>query len=182
MRTFRLVKLGTRCWDKATALQGALTHWIMDMDGIVSYLFQPEGLNEDGQPVTKLCLCVGRLQLQDEGDFETVEVPFEILGTQVTDNASGFTGMATQFIRHPNGCFHVEIQPAGMLPKKRKPIHPCEFDLRQCVGEKIPVLTVEERRESVAREPSPEPLLQSRSYDQVPLAGGRDRAHERSVR
>jgi hypothetical protein len=61
-------------------------------------------------------LCEERLDI-GENDFEMVEVPFEVFGTQVTDKASGFTGMATLFIRHINGCFHVEIQPERDSPE-----------------------------------------------------------------
>ncbi len=150
----RVLKLGTECRDKATQLEGTITHWSCDMEGRISYLFQPKGLNEEGHPVLKLFLNEKRLEVT-KADFEEVEVPFEILGTEVTDKASSFTGMAVDFIRHINGCFHVVIQPAGMLLKKNTPVVALDFDLRGCTGEKIPVLTEKKLVRSRSEKPSP---------------------------
>jgi hypothetical protein len=81
--------------------------------------------------------------------------------------------MATHFVRHPNGCFHVEIQPAGKVPKKGKPIQPCDFDIRQCKGRNIPVLSEVARQESMAREPSPEPTSQRRVFGSASMVPSR---------
>jgi len=150
----RVLKLGTECKDRATGLEGTLTHWALGMDKSIIYFFQPMGLDEDGQPVKKHLLCTERLEGID-GQFEEVEVPFEILGTQVTNKPSGYNGMAIEFVRHVNGCFHVVIQPSGMLAKKNTPVLPRDFDFRECIGEKIPVLGEAELKESKARRPSP---------------------------
>ena len=148
-----VLRLGTECPDKATGLTGTITHWLMDLSGRVEYLFQPKGLDEEGVPLKKLYLCAERLKTTRD-DLEQIEVPFEILGTQVADKASGFEGMAVEFIRHINGCFHVVIQPYGMSAKS-KPIPTYDFDLRQCTGEKIPVLSEEKMATSRTKEPSP---------------------------
>lgn len=151
----RVLKLGTVCKDTATGLTGTLTHWYINMARTVEYLLQPKELNpDDGHPVKKLMLETERL-LVTENDFEEVEIPFEILGSIVTNKSSGFTGTAVCFVRHINGCFHVSIQPKGLLPKTNCPIKPGEFDLRDCEGEKIPVLTAKEKSESETAEPSP---------------------------
>lgn len=152
---FNVLKLGTVCTDRATKLEGTLTHWVIDMDKRVDYIFQPKGLDENGLPVKKLLFGIGRLEVK-ETDFETVDVPFDILGSQVTDKASGFTGMAVQFIRHINGCFHVGIQPEGIVERTKLPISLCEFDLRQCTGEKIAELSGTELAQSKRDRPSPE--------------------------
>lgn len=163
MRSVRVLKLGTECRDRATWLNGTVTHWLMNMGGSVDYMFQPKGLDEEMQPIKRLYLCAERLTVK-EGDFEDVDVPFDILGTQVTNTASGFTGMATLFVRHPSGCFHVEIQPKGMLPKKGTPISSREFDLRECFGDRIPKLTKKEHEESTVKEPSPSERPPRKSY------------------
>jgi hypothetical protein len=163
MKIARVLKLGTECRDKATALKGTVTHWIMNMGGGIDYLFQPKGLNEEGQPLKKLYLCQERLAVK-ETDFEMVEVPFEILGSKVTNKASGFTGMAVQFVRHPSGCFHVEIQPEGTLPKKGTPVTTNDFDIRECVGEKIPKLSEPQMKKSTAERPSPSERPERRTY------------------
>lgn len=154
MRTLRVLKLGLVCEDKAIGLQGTLTHWIVNMGGGVRYLFQPKGLDEEGQPVQRLCLEEERMKIKPE-DFEMVEVPFDILGTEVTDKASGFKGMAVEFVRHINGCFHVIVQPKGMHPVKKVPIKPYDFDLRQCTGPKIVELDKAALAKSKKDHPSP---------------------------
>lgn len=151
----RVLRLGTVCTDKATELEGTLTHWMMDMAAEIDYFFQPRGLDENGQPVNKLFLEEARLDAK-ASDFETVDVPFEIIGSVVTDKASGFTGMATGFIRHINGCFHVVIQPRGLSPKTKMPIQKRDFDLRGCTGEKIVELTPTALEKSKAERPSPD--------------------------
>jgi hypothetical protein len=146
--------LGTECEDRATGLKGTLTHWVLRMDGRINYVFQPKGLDHDGQPINHLILNEARLEVNDS-DYVEVEVPVEILGTQVTDKASGFTGMAVDFIYHINGCFHVAIQPRGVVERTGLPINVCEFDLRRCSGEKITELSKEELTESIEKGPSP---------------------------
>jgi hypothetical protein len=151
----KTIKLGTVCKDKATTLEGTLTHWQCDMGGRIDYLFQPTGINpDDGQPVRKIALEPERLEVPPDS-HEEIDVPFEILGSLVRDKASGFAGMAVCFVRHINGCFHVGIQPPGVLAKTQSPIRKCEFDLRECAGEKIPVLTPEEKKRSEEQNPSP---------------------------
>lgn len=150
----RVLKLGTECRDRATELDGTITHWVCDMGTKISYLFQPRGLNEEGQPVQRLYLSEERLDITGL-NFEDIEVPFEILGTTVTDKASGFTGMAVEFVRHINGCFHVVIQPAGRLAKNNTPVKAYDFDLRGCTGEKIVELTEPQLKRSHSATPSP---------------------------
>ncbi len=154
MKKIKVIKLGTFCKDKATELAGMLTHWLYDMEGRVSYFFQPKGLNEEGQPVDRLYLEANRLDVNEE-DFEEVEVPVEILGTQVTDEGSGFTGMGVSFVRHINGCFHVFIQPKGVNKKNNSPIRKHDFDLRSCSGEMITKLSKEDLEKSKIEKPSP---------------------------
>jgi len=151
----RVLKLGIACTDKATELKGTLTHWVINMEGFVNYLFQPRGLNEEGQPMDPIYLSVKRLDEVREDDFETVEVPFEIIGTKVTDKASGFTGMAVEFVRYINGCFHVSIQPKGINSETKIPIQKRDFDLRSCTGKKIVELSKPKLAKSKKRAPSP---------------------------
>lgn len=161
MRSFEVIKLGTECRDNATKLEGTVTHWFIFHDLHIQYLFQPKGLDEEGQPLKKIGLAKERLTVGKDA-FETVDIPIEIIGTTVTDKASGFTGMAIALIRHINGCFHVEIQPEGTSKKSHGRIDSNDFDLRGCVGEMIPQLTAEEKKESEVRRPSPSPA--SRTY------------------
>jgi len=150
----KVLKLGIACTDKATELKGTLTHWVVNMDGFVNYLFQPKGLDEEGQPVTAVYLCEKRLDVKED-DFEMVEVPFEIIGTSVTDKPSGYNGMAIEFVRYLNGCFHVMIQPKGINMKTKMPIQKRDFDLRSCTGKKIRELSEEKLAASKKKTPSP---------------------------
>ena len=153
-KKIKVIKLGTSCVDKATELQGTLTHWTCNMGGQINYLFQPKALNEEGQPVNQLFLEAERLNVKPT-DFEEIEIPFEILGTFVTDKASGFDGMAVSFMGHINGCFHVFIQPKGLNPKNNSPIQKCDFDLRSCSGEAIDKPSPKKLAESKRKTPSP---------------------------
>lgn len=167
----RVIKLGTECKDRATELAGTVTHWNCNMDQHVLYLFQPKGLDEEGQPIKKLGLETSRLDVTDK-DFEEVEIPFQILGTTVKNVPSGFTGMAIDFVRHINGCFHVTIQPKGTLPKKGCPIRANQFDLRECCGEMITELSQEELARSKRTNPSPtddifEPIRVTNLFDTI---------------
>lgn len=153
MKKFRVLKLGTRCSDIATGLDGTLTHWTMDMDTHIDYIFQPAGLNEQGQPLDKHLCCLARLKVKPN-DFEDVDVPVEILGSEVVNEASGFRGMATNFDRHLNGCFHVFVQPCGKL-QSGHPIKSNEFDLRSLAGPMIKKMTEDEKRMEDKVRPSP---------------------------
>jgi hypothetical protein len=151
----KVLKLGVLCTDSATGLPGMLTHWFCDEEGAIRYLFQPRGLNpENGQPVEKIYLTGNRIETEDE-NYEEVEIPFEIIHTTVTDEASGFSGLAVGLVRHVNGCFHVEIQPHGKLAKTGAAIKRRDFDLRQCSGKEIKNGTKEEIEKSKIKEPSP---------------------------
>lgn len=152
---FSVIKLGTPCKEMATALSGMITHWTINMDRQVQYLFQPKGLDENGKPLKKMFCGPARLEAEGSNNFEEVEVPFEILGSRVTDKASGFTGTAVEFVRHINGCFHVAIQPAGLNAKTKAPFDRHEFDLRLCTGEKITLLSENELKQSRENTPSP---------------------------
>ncbi|MEK7646241.1 MAG: hypothetical protein AAB381_00910 [Patescibacteria group bacterium] len=165
----KVIKLGTECEDKATKTKGRVTHWICDMEYRIDYLFQPHGTSpEDGQPIKKLYLETARLQFEGE-PYEEVEVPVEILGTQVTDKASGFTGMAVSFLRSINGCFHVFIQPSTIVEKTGCPVAKTDFDLRECEGAMITQLQTEELERSRVTTPSPEPSDHDRFRLRNPL-------------
>jgi len=155
MIKLKVIILGTTCKDRATGRQGTVTHWVCNMGKRIDYLFQPKGLNpDDGQPVKKIILEEERLILSNK-DFEEVDVPFEILGTNIINPASGFSGTAVEFVRHINGCFHVMIQPSGVLKKTNTPIHKAEFDLRECSGKMITKMNQQQLKESKEKNPSP---------------------------
>lgn len=150
----KVVKLGTVCSDRATKLEGTLTHWTINADEHINYLLQPKGLDQKGLPKDRLIVGPSRLKVK-ESDFETVNIHFEILGTQVKNTTSGFKGMAIGFIRHLNGCFHVTIQPEGTNPTTGLPVDAYDFDLRECTGEMIDKLSKKKLAKSKESTPSP---------------------------
>ena len=154
MKKIRTIILSTVCKDRATELQGTVTHWVCDMGLRIDYIFQPKGLNEEGQPLPFISLEAERLDVNDDM-FEEVDVPVEILGSQITDNASGFAGMTVGFVRHVNGCFHGVIQPKGILAKTKMPVKKGEFDLRQCSGKMIAKMSKKDLAKSKEEKPSP---------------------------
>lgn len=158
MKTIRVPRLKTSCKDKATELEGSITHWGCDMSGHIRYLFQPRGLdNKTQQPLRSVSLEIERLEGIEKDDYEDFELPFDMLGTQVEDEASGFKGMAISFLCHPNGCLHVEVQPSGMLEDTGQAIRSGDFDMRQLSGKMVPKMTGEEEKESKKKKPSPAP-------------------------
>jgi len=152
----QLLKLGTRISDSATKLKGMLTHVAIGIDQHVYYLFQPEGLNpEDGQPSRRIWIVHQRVI---DGERHEVDIPFEVLGTEVRDAATGFAGMAIELQMHVSGCLHVLIQPAGVVKKTNAIIESADFDIRRCEGKAIKRLTDEERERDQRAHPSPIPV------------------------
>lgn len=148
---YGVVKIRTICKDNASGVKGMITHVVIGMDRSVKYIFSPEGLTEAGEPLKPKYLEANRL---DTKEFENLEVPLEILGSQVTDDASGFTGMATDLWMHPNGCFHIMIQPSGKA-KDGELIKSHDFDIRQCSGVMIQKIPEPVKEASRKDRPSP---------------------------
>jgi hypothetical protein len=146
--------LNSKVTDSATGLSGSLVHLSIELGNVRFYNFQPRGLNpEDGQPVARFWVMPERIQ-NPPGEIET-ELPVEAIGTEVTDDASGFTGKAISLTLHPSGCVHIVVQPAGKLAKTGAKVEACDFDIRRVSGPAIPVLTPAARAESEYRNPSP---------------------------
>lgn len=155
MVKIKVIKLGTKCVDKAIQHQGMVTHLFCNMEKRINYLFQPRVLNpENGLPVKSILVEQERLDISLE-NMEEIELPFEILGTPVTDEGTGFTGMAVEFVRHLNGCFHIIIQPSGLLKSTNSPVQKAEFDPRRCSGPMIKQMSDEEFKKSLIKDPSP---------------------------
>jgi hypothetical protein len=151
-----IIKLRSLVADTTTRLVGMVTHYQVEMNGNAYYRFQPKGLNpETGTPVDGLWLVENRL---DGGKRVDVELPMQVLGTEVEDLASGFKGTAIALVLHTTGCVHVQVQPKGTLPKTGAPIAAQDFDIRRLKGNAIPVLTEEEEDADIKRRPSPSPV------------------------
>lgn len=146
-----IVKIRTICKDRASGVKGMVTHLVIGMDRTVRYIFSPEGLTEDGVPLKPKYLESQRLETKE---FGNLEVPMEILGSQVTDDASGFSGMAVELWMHPNGCFHIMIQPSGTA-KDGQLVTSHDFDIRQCSGKMIPKIAEPVKEVSRKERPSP---------------------------
>lgn len=139
MKIIRALKPGTRCRETATGLDGTVTHWICKVSQTIDYVFQPKGLNpEDHTPINRYRLELEQLDSIPEDSYKDFEVPVKILGSQVTDCVSGYTGTAVGFVLHLHGCFHVIIQAKGTV-KDGGPIQRIEADLRECEGEQITI-------------------------------------------
>lgn len=152
-----MYRLGTIVKDRATGLEGMLTHFARYADGNEFYLFQPRGLNpKNGQPLKTLWVEEGRIEGGEVVPSE--EMPnlyLEVLGTEVEDRGTGFKGTAVEVQLHTNGCVHFFVQPAGRQ-ETGDAIQSCNFDIRRLVGPAIKPLSHEEKVESMRRHPSPE--------------------------
>jgi hypothetical protein len=161
MQKIRFIKLGTRATDSATKIKGTLTHALVLPEGRILYQLQPKGLDDETkQPLRSILMPLERVKegLKDD-DFHTIDVPLDILGSEVEDVPSTFKGTAVSLVYFINGCFHVEIQPAGIA--KGAPIATQDFDVRRLKGKNIPKLTEEKKAESQVKKPGPCPVLRS---------------------
>lgn len=155
MKKVRVIKIGTACKDRATGIEGVITHWRADMDHYIHYVFQPKGLNpKTKQRLKTSFLELGRLQLPEDC-FEEVEAPLGVIGSIATHDATGFTGVVVSAVQHPHGCFHIWIQPPGTLEESGEGIDPDDFALTACSGEKIPSKTPAEKKDDERKKPSP---------------------------
>ena len=149
-------KVRTTVTDKATGETGMLTHVGIEMDGSVSCCIQPQRTNpKTGHPVSTFWCVPTRLVSVETIPFPA-HIPFDALGSTITDTSSGITGMAIAFLIHPNGCLHVHIQPRGTTEDGDR-IRPYDVDLLCCEGEKLPKLTPAEFTAAREQRPSPAP-------------------------
>lgn len=149
-----IIPLNTFASDSATGLPGLLTHLYLRSDGHQTYGFQPRGLNpEDKQPVKSLWVTADRLS--SHAPREDVDLPLQVLGTHVTEIASGFNGTATVLVLHTTGCLHVEVQPKGVVEKTGAAIESNNFDIRRLEGPALKKLTPEELKKDINSRPSP---------------------------
>lgn len=151
----KLAKLGSMTSDTATGMLGMLTHMNIGLDRTPVYIFQPNAISkETGHPVASFWLAAGRLECTLLVD---VDLPLEVLGTEVRDNASGFRGMAIGVTMHINGCVHIEIQAEG-TKKTGDKIDLLELDIRRLSGEAIKKMTEAEQADDEKQNPSPAPM------------------------
>ena len=136
MQKMQFLKPGTRCVDRATKLEGALIDVLINMGGDIMYLFQPTRLTKSGEPAKKTYVPKVRLD-HSKHDNVTVAVPFAILGTQVTAQSSGFTGMAYALVLDSNQSWHVGIQPEGVSEIDGEAISPLHICLGDCEGDAV---------------------------------------------
>jgi hypothetical protein len=150
----RMLKLGTPVKDTATGLKGMLVNMQIQLGGNRFYNFQPHGLNPtDGQPIKRIWVTEARVVggvLIPETDL-----PVNVLGTHVEDEASGFNGTAVAMTLHISGCVHISVQPNGTQQENGSPIEDTDFDIRRLKGKAVPKFTEQEREADQRRRPSP---------------------------
>ncbi len=151
-----ILKLGSLTTDTVSGAKGMLTHLQISLDSSRLYHFQPRGLNpEDHQPVEGVWLVENRLSGAAEDE---VDLPLDVLGTQVTDRASGFKGTAITLVLHINGCVHLDVKPKGTLKRTGATIAAANFDIRRLEGPALKAMTEVELKRSCAATPSPSPV------------------------
>jgi hypothetical protein len=149
----KIFELGTMVKDTVSKTEGMITHAQVDMDGQVSYIYQPRGLNPKTKaPVDRILINGIRIS---GGVIIDLGIPLELLGTKGEDIATGFKGTIVGLVIHLNGCIHVNIKPEGTLESTGATIEPQEFDIRRVKGPKITKLSNKELKESIKKSPSP---------------------------
>lgn len=148
-----MIALGTIVRDTATGLKGMLTHYQIEMCDQRYYSFQPSGLNnKTGQPAKNYWIVEDRIAGGQHG--VEPDLPTQVIGTQATDLASGFSGTIISICLHISGCVHALVMPKGVL-KTGEAKDSCDFDLRRLAGPAITKLTEAARRLDEKKRPSP---------------------------
>lgn len=167
MKKLKFIILGTVVTDRASGITGTVTHWFYDIQGNVQYQFQPPGTNPETGGAAKPIMVVENQLVIPHNGFEELSVPVNILGSEVcvissfvrssTDQPEpeGIVGMALSFVRHRNGCLHVNLRRSGIHLKTKSPYEIHNYDIRDLGGDEIPRLTPDEIRASQAANPSP---------------------------
>lgn len=148
-----IIKVKSIATDSASGQSGMVTHFHQSATGGRQYHIQPKGLNPETQhPVDGVWAVESLIK---DATFVEVDLPLDVIGTIVTDQASGFSGTAVALTLHTNGCVHIEVQAKGQIAKTLAPIKVFDFDIRRLTGVKVPKLTEEEIVRSERRHPSP---------------------------
>jgi hypothetical protein len=156
METISFFALGKPISDKATGIKGRATHIQLSANLEPYYLFQPHGINpETGQPVRSQWIEETRVV---DGIRKEYEVPIDIIGSSVTDVASGLTGVVTHITIHIGGCVHCLVQPQGTLKKTGDMIDAVDVNIRLLEGEMVPKFTDDEFEADKKKKPSPAPV------------------------
>jgi len=152
--TANIVQLNEPVTDKFTGQKGAAVLLDINTEGARTYLFQPKNLSpETHQPVSPFWVTEDRLSGVKLVPLPQ-RVPFEALGSIVTDRVTGFTGSLLGFAIHPTGCLHVQIQPAG-TQKSGEKIAACDFCITRITGKELTKLTKAAIEEEHRNRPSP---------------------------
>jgi len=151
-----ILRLGTTVTDIATGLKGMLVIMHVDMDHSCTYNFQPKGINpETGEPVESIWMVATRIKGGEIVTDEELNLPYSVLGTEVTDKGSGFTGMAISLVLHISGCVHVNVQPDTKLKATGSPPKVVNFDIRRLEGPALRKLTQAQLKKDQEERPSP---------------------------
>jgi hypothetical protein len=150
----KVYKLGSIVKDIATKQSGMLTQMHVQSDHSLLYAFQPNAINpKDGLPVSSYWIAPNRVK--SNLPQIDIDLPLEVLGTEVIDKATGFKGMAVILQVHTSGCVHVDIQPSGYLKDTKEKIATYNLDIRRLKGKAIKELTEEQLEISHKTNPSP---------------------------
>lgn len=151
-KKLQMFSLNQQCKDKATGRKITLTHAVLTPMGVMFYLAQPDALNpKTGRPVDTIRVTPDRVV---DGKAEDISVPLEVIGTKVTDKATGMKGVVTTLVMHPGNCLHATVLPAGLADGNETP-ECVEIDIRRLKGPAIVEMTAEERKASEKKSPSP---------------------------
>lgn len=151
----QMIKLGSRVTETSTGLKGMLVQYLVKLGGNRFYLFGPNGVNAESKVPIKP-FWVAEEQIKGGEFVPEPDMRQEILGSTVTDMASGYSGTALGLTLHISGCLHVCIQASGKT-EKGEVINDLNFDLRQCSDPRVPKWTEAEIEKDKRDKPSPGP-------------------------
>ena len=92
-----ILKLGVTVKDSATKTEGMLTHFLYSPNS-QCYIYQPKLVNPDtGLPAASIVLDAARIE---NGKLEEVDLPIDIINTDVKDKATGIEGKGILSLIH----------------------------------------------------------------------------------
>ena len=150
----KMFELHQKCRDKVLKRKITLTHAYITGTGAIQY-YGAAPFGQNGESLTPLDgypVFPDRIEGADK--ITSVDVPVELIGTKVTDMASGIKGTATEIVIHPGGCVHVRMVPDGVT-KDKNPPHGFEVDIRRLESPLLTKLSEEARKASEKKTPSP---------------------------
>jgi hypothetical protein len=156
--SFEHLPLGKATLDRVTKTWGILSLMKIEWNKSRFYMFSPGKLSEEtGLPSKSYWLPEPAISYTENKvpSSDLVTKCMKMLGTEAVDANTGFRGIVTSIDVFMNGCVHANLQSENLNPKTGDKLPEQNFDVRQLVGDFVPVFEEEQLEKSYDETPSP---------------------------